>query len=96
MPLVKAGQIVEDRFVRLIDDAAAPDDVAVLVPAKRFVADSAEFASRAARKYLRVGEKSRGGNQDGGIARNRRVVREVNECVGGDLSDLNEWHRPAP
>ena len=48
MPLVKAGQIVEDRFVRLIDDAAAPDDVAVLVPAKRFVADSAEFASRAA------------------------------------------------
>lgn len=47
MPLVKGGQIVEDRFVRLNDDAAAPDDVAVLVPAARFLADSAEYASRA-------------------------------------------------
>ena len=29
MPLVKRGRIVEDRFVRVLDDAPMPDDVPV-------------------------------------------------------------------
>ena len=33
MPLVKNGAVVEDRFVRVLDDAAIADDVAVIVPA---------------------------------------------------------------
>ena len=48
MPLVRAGQIVHDDFVRLIDDAPAPENVAVLVPAARFLADNAEFGARTA------------------------------------------------
>jgi uncharacterized protein (DUF934 family) len=40
MPLVKAGRIVEDRFVRWLDDAPAPDGVAVLVPHARLLADA--------------------------------------------------------
>jgi len=48
MPLVRAGQVVHDNFVRVIDDAPVPEDVAVLVPAARFLADNAEFAARAA------------------------------------------------
>ena len=39
MRLVKRGQMVEDRFVRVLDDAPVPDDVPVLVPAARFLAD---------------------------------------------------------
>ena len=31
MPLVKAGRIVEDRFVRVLDDAPVPDGVPVIV-----------------------------------------------------------------
>jgi uncharacterized protein (DUF934 family) len=48
MPLVKRGAIVADRFVSLADDEPVPDDVAVLVPAARFLADSADFAARTA------------------------------------------------
>jgi uncharacterized protein (DUF934 family) len=39
MRLVKAGRIVQDRFVRWLDDAPVPDDVPVLVPAARLLAD---------------------------------------------------------
>jgi len=48
MPLVKAGRIVEDRFVRVLDDAPVPDGVPVIVPAARFLADVADFARREA------------------------------------------------
>src|SRR5579862_4421 len=40
MPLVENGQIVEDRYVRVPDDAPIPDRVPVLVSAKRFLADA--------------------------------------------------------
>lgn len=46
MPLVKAGRVVEDRFVRILDDAAIPEGVPVLVPAARFLADSTELTAR--------------------------------------------------
>jgi uncharacterized protein (DUF934 family) len=48
MRLVKAGSIVEDRFVRVPDDAPVPDGVPVIVPAARFIADADGFARRAA------------------------------------------------
>jgi uncharacterized protein (DUF934 family) len=48
MPLVKHGRIVADSYVRIIDDAPVADDVAVIVPAARFLADAAELAQRAA------------------------------------------------
>jgi uncharacterized protein (DUF934 family) len=47
MPLVKGNRIVADRFVALADNAPVPDGAAVLVPAARFLADSAAFAARA-------------------------------------------------
>ena len=40
MPLVENGQIVEDRYVRVPDDAPIPDRVPVIVSAKRFLADA--------------------------------------------------------
>jgi uncharacterized protein (DUF934 family) len=46
MPLVKGGQIVADRYVRILDDAPIPATGGVLVPAERFLADAAEFAAR--------------------------------------------------
>jgi uncharacterized protein (DUF934 family) len=49
MPLVKGGRIVEDPYLRLTDEAPAPECCAILVPAARFLADSAEFTSRSAR-----------------------------------------------
>ena len=48
MPLVKAGRIIEDRFVRVLDDAPLPEGAAILVPAARYLADSSDFASRTA------------------------------------------------
>jgi uncharacterized protein (DUF934 family) len=39
MPLVKSGRIVEDRYVRVDDEAPIPDRVPVIVSAKRFLAD---------------------------------------------------------
>lgn len=48
MPLVRAGRIVEDRFVRVLDDAPLPDDVPVLLPAARLLADAAEIGRRSA------------------------------------------------
>ena len=46
MPLVKGGQIVADRYLRVLDDAPVPPTGAVLVAAERFLADAAEFAAR--------------------------------------------------
>jgi uncharacterized protein (DUF934 family) len=46
MPLVRAGRCVEDRFVRILDDAPLPDNVPVLVPAARLLADIADIARR--------------------------------------------------
>ncbi|MGA3310476.1 MAG: DUF934 domain-containing protein [Xanthobacteraceae bacterium] len=46
MPLVKAGHIVEDRYVRVLDDAPIPDGVPVIVPGKRFMADAAVLVQR--------------------------------------------------
>jgi uncharacterized protein (DUF934 family) len=46
MPLVKDGDVVADRYVRILDDAPIPASGAVLLPAERFLADAAEFAAR--------------------------------------------------
>src|SRR3954467_8968253 len=48
MPLVRSGHIAPDNFVRIEDGAPVPDNVAVLVPAARFLADAEEFAKREA------------------------------------------------
>lgn len=48
MPLVRAGRRVDDRFVRILDDAPLPDHVPVLLPAARFLADIADIGRRAA------------------------------------------------
>ena len=47
MPLVKAGQIVEDQYVHVEDDAPLPDGVPVLLTAARFLADARELADAA-------------------------------------------------
>ena len=46
MPLIKNGRVVEDRFVRILDDAPIPDGVAVIVPAARFLADAEDILRR--------------------------------------------------
>ena len=43
MPLIRNGQIVADRFVRILDDAPLPDGVPVIVPGARFLADADEI-----------------------------------------------------
>jgi uncharacterized protein (DUF934 family) len=48
MPLVKAGHIVEDPYVRVLDDRPLPDDGPVLLTAQRFLADAAELLQRTA------------------------------------------------
>jgi uncharacterized protein (DUF934 family) len=46
MPLVENGKIVEDRYVRVDDDAPIPERVPVIVPANRFLADAEELTRR--------------------------------------------------
>ena len=46
MRLVKGNRIVEDTFVRVLDDTPVPDHGPIIVPAARFLADSAELLSR--------------------------------------------------
>ena len=46
MPLVKAGKIAEDQYVRVEDDAPLPDGAPVLLTAARFLADARELAER--------------------------------------------------
>ena len=48
MPLVKAGRMVGDRFVRVLDDAPVPEGVAVILPAARLLADARELVLRQA------------------------------------------------
>lgn len=40
MPLVESGRIVEDRYLGVAEDAPIPDRVPVIVPAKRFLANT--------------------------------------------------------
>ena len=42
------AQVIEDRYVRVDDDAPVPDHAPVIVPAARFLADHAELAARTA------------------------------------------------
>jgi len=46
MPLVRAGQIVEDRYVRALEDAPIPDGVPIIVAGQRFLADAEELIAR--------------------------------------------------
>jgi uncharacterized protein (DUF934 family) len=48
MPLVKAGRIAEDRFVRVVDDAPLPDGTGAILPAARFLADAHDLVLRQA------------------------------------------------
>ena len=48
MRLVRAGRIVADQYVRVLDDAPIPDGVPVMVPAARFLADAEEILRREA------------------------------------------------
>jgi uncharacterized protein (DUF934 family) len=48
MRLVKGNHITEDKFVRVLDDAPVPENGPVIIPAARFLADSAELLSRTA------------------------------------------------
>lgn len=45
MRLVKQARVVEDNYVRVLDDAPIPDGP-VIVPAARFLADAAELSAR--------------------------------------------------
>ncbi|ETR77419.1 oxidoreductase [Afipia sp. P52-10] len=46
MPLVKGGEVVADRYIRILDDTPVPVDGPVLVPAARFLADADELTAR--------------------------------------------------
>src|ERR1700684_2730124 len=46
MPLVENGQIVEDRYVRVADDAPIPERARVIVSAKRFLAETDALTRR--------------------------------------------------
>jgi uncharacterized protein (DUF934 family) len=48
MPLVKAGRIFEDRFVRVLDEAPVPEGAPVILPAARFLADARDLVLRQA------------------------------------------------
>ena len=48
MRLVKAGHVIDDPYVRVLDDAPIPADVPVLLPPARFLAEAAALAGRAA------------------------------------------------
>jgi uncharacterized protein (DUF934 family) len=46
MPLVENGKVVDDRYIRVADDAPLPERVAVIVSAKRFLSDADALSSR--------------------------------------------------
>jgi uncharacterized protein (DUF934 family) len=46
MPLVKHGHIVEDAYVRVLDEAPIPVRVPIIVTAERFLAGAAELMAR--------------------------------------------------
>jgi uncharacterized protein (DUF934 family) len=46
MPLVEGGRIVEDRYIRIDDEAPIPDRVPVIVSAQRFLAQADQLIRR--------------------------------------------------
>jgi uncharacterized protein (DUF934 family) len=46
MPLVKGGKIIGDAFARVADDGELPEQAAILVSAKRFLADPNALLAR--------------------------------------------------
>ena len=48
MRLIKAGRLIQDRFVRVLDDAPVPEGVAAVVPATRLLADARDLVLRQA------------------------------------------------
>ena len=48
MQLIKRGRVVADDYVRLADGSPVPDDVPVIVPAARFLAEADALAQRQA------------------------------------------------
>ena len=46
MPLVENGKVVEDRYIRVADDAPLPERVPVIVSAKRFLSDADALSNR--------------------------------------------------
>ena len=46
MPLIRNGRVTADRYVHILDDAPLPEDVPVMVPAARFLADAGEILRR--------------------------------------------------
>jgi uncharacterized protein (DUF934 family) len=46
MPLVENGKVVQDRYIRVADDAPLPERVPVIVSAKRFLNDAAALSNR--------------------------------------------------
>jgi uncharacterized protein (DUF934 family) len=48
MRLVERGRIVEDRFLRIADDAPVPDGMPVIVSAARLLAEPTQLAARKA------------------------------------------------
>jgi uncharacterized protein (DUF934 family) len=46
MPLVENGKVVEDRYIRVADDAPLPEGVPVIVSAKRFLSEADALSSR--------------------------------------------------
>jgi uncharacterized protein (DUF934 family) len=46
MRLIRNGLTVEDRYVRVIDDAPIPDGIPVIIPASRFIADAEDILRR--------------------------------------------------
>jgi uncharacterized protein (DUF934 family) len=49
MPLVRHGAIVEDDYVRILDDSPVPEDGAAIVPASRLLADAGDLTRRGGR-----------------------------------------------
>jgi len=46
MPLIKDGKIIDDPYLRVLDETPVPESVPVLLPAARFLADARELANR--------------------------------------------------
>jgi uncharacterized protein (DUF934 family) len=48
MPLVKGGRVIEDRYLRILDEMPIPDGAPAIIPAARFLADAGDIARREA------------------------------------------------
>lgn len=46
MPLVKAGRVIEDPYVRQLDEAPARSDAAIIIAAARLLADASDLMRR--------------------------------------------------